>query len=140
MGASALAGHHLQQFCTTSGCSWAQDLSTLLFHLKSCLGLGLVLEKTLRSLSPMINLMLPSSLLNHVQKHICTSFKYFQGWCLHHLSVLMPDSSFDEEIFNNIQSKLSLQNLSPFCLVMSLISWEKRLPCYGFLSGNCREQ
>ncbi|PKU29473.1 protein diaphanous hypothetical protein [Limosa lapponica baueri] len=64
---------------------------------------------------PNPNPALPSPPLNHVpQHHIYPSFKYLQGWQLHHFPgqpVPMLDNPFSEEIFPNIQSKPPLAQL-----------------------------
>ncbi|KAK4811465.1 hypothetical protein QYF61_010344 [Mycteria americana] len=69
----------------------------------------------LRSLSPTVNLPLPSPPLHHVPEHLIqTSFKYLQGWRLNHFTrqpVPMLDNPFSEEIFPNIQSKPPLAQL-----------------------------
>ncbi|KAK4807409.1 LOW QUALITY PROTEIN: hypothetical protein QYF61_001172 [Mycteria americana] len=72
-------------------------------------------KRPLRSSNPTINLTLPSPPLQHVPKHLSqTSFKYLQGWGLHHcpgqpLPVL--DNPFREVKFPNIQSKPPLAQL-----------------------------
>jgi len=57
----------------------------------------------------------PLYLLNHVLKsHIYTFFEHLLGWQLHHFPgqpVPMPDHSFSEELFPNIQSKPALMQL-----------------------------
>ncbi|KAK4829643.1 hypothetical protein QYF61_005936 [Mycteria americana] len=72
-------------------------------------------ERPLRPSSPTVNLTLPSTPLNHVPKcHIYTSFKYLQGWRLHHFPgqpVPVLDNPCGEEIFPNIQSKPPLAQL-----------------------------
>ena len=61
-----------------------------------------------RSSSPTVT-PAPPCLLNHVLKcHIYTFFEHLQRWGLHHLPGQpgpVPDHSFCEEIFPNIQSK-----------------------------------
>ncbi|KAK4831485.1 hypothetical protein QYF61_017986 [Mycteria americana] len=72
-------------------------------------------KRPLRSSSPTINLTLPSPPLHHVPKHLIqTSFKYLQGWRLHHFPgqpVPMLDNPLGEEKFPNIQSKPPLAQL-----------------------------
>ncbi|KAK4833008.1 hypothetical protein QYF61_027110 [Mycteria americana] len=72
-------------------------------------------KRPLRSSSPTVNLTLPSPPLNHVPEHLIqTSFKYLQGWRLHHFPgqhVPMLDNPFSEEKFPNIQSKPPLAQL-----------------------------
>ncbi|KAK4827874.1 hypothetical protein QYF61_022268 [Mycteria americana] len=72
-------------------------------------------KRPLRSSSPTVNLTLPRPPLNHVPKHLIpTSFKYLQGWRLHHFPGQpgpMLDNPFSEEKFPNIQSKPPLVQL-----------------------------
>ncbi|KAK4827479.1 hypothetical protein QYF61_018779 [Mycteria americana] len=72
-------------------------------------------KRPLRSSSPTVNLTLPRPPLHHVPKHLIqTSFKYLQGWRLHHFPgqpVPMLDNPFSEEKFPNIQSKPPLAQL-----------------------------
>ncbi|KAK4818707.1 hypothetical protein QYF61_018686 [Mycteria americana] len=72
-------------------------------------------KRPLRLSSPTVNLALPSPPLHHVPKHhIYTSFKYLQGWGLHHFPgqpVPMLDNPFSEVKFPNIQSKPPLAQL-----------------------------
>jgi len=68
----------------------------------------------LRSSSATINPS-PPCLLNHVQKcHIYMFFEHLQGWGLHHCPGQpgpVPDHSFSEDIFPNIQSEPPLTQL-----------------------------
>ena len=93
---------------------------------ENCLGW----KRPLRSSSPTINLALPSPPLNHVPKrHVCTCFKYLQGWWLHHFpGQPMPVlySPFCEEIFHNLQSKPPLVHFEAFSPDLLPVTWEKR--------------
>lgn len=66
-------------------------------------------RRPLRSLSPTVNPGLPTPPLSHVSKnHVYMSFKYLQGWRLHHFPgqpVPMFDNPFREEIFPTKSTK-----------------------------------
>ncbi|KAK4824205.1 hypothetical protein QYF61_012119 [Mycteria americana] len=72
-------------------------------------------KRPLRSSSPTVNLTLPRPPLHHVPEHLIqTSFKYLQGWGLHHFPgqpLPMLDNPFREVKFPNIQSKPPLAQL-----------------------------
>ncbi|KAK4807436.1 hypothetical protein QYF61_001987, partial [Mycteria americana] len=86
-------------------------------------------KRPLRSSSPTANLTLPKPPLHHVPKHLIQmSFKYLQGWGLHHFpgqSVPMLDNPLGEEKFPNIQSKPPLAQLEA---ISSLVESEEVSP------------
>ena len=65
-------------------------------------------KRPLKSLSPTVNLALPSPPLNHVPKcHVYMSFKYLQEWWINHFPgqpVPKPDDPFGEETWRSVQS------------------------------------
>uniref|UniRef100_A0A8C3PT73 Plexin-A4 n=1 Tax=Calidris pygmaea TaxID=425635 RepID=A0A8C3PT73_9CHAR len=99
-----------------------------------------------RSLGPTINLMLTKPPLNHVaQHHICPSFKYRQGWQLHHFPgqpVPRLNNPFSVKTFPNIQSKPPLEQLEAVssCRIACSLGEEADPPGYTLLSGSCREK
>ncbi|KAK4810299.1 hypothetical protein QYF61_017346 [Mycteria americana] len=89
-----------------------------------------------RSSSPTINLTLPRPPLRHVPKHLIqTSFKYLQGWGLHHFPgqpVPMLDNPSSEVKFPNIQSKPPLAQLEA---ISSLVESDEVSPQPPFLQA-----
>jgi len=71
-------------------------------------------KRPLRPSSPTINPTPPCLLIHVLKCHIYTFFEHLQGWWLRHCPgqpVPMPDRSFSEDIFPNIQSKSPLKQL-----------------------------
>lgn len=82
-----------------------------------------------RSSSSTINPALSSTPPSHVPRcHIYTTFKYLQGWCLKHSqSIPMFHDPLVKIFFLVSNLKLPWQTLRPFSLLLSLVTWEKRL-------------
>ena len=97
----------------------------------------------LRSLSPTINPSPPCPLNQVPQCHKNTFPEHLQGWWLNHLpgqTVSMPDHSFGENIFPNIQLEYPLAQFK--AIPSHPVAGRRGQPlfCHNLPSGSCRGQ
>lgn len=123
---------------------WIWSLSKLLVYPETSnyLNASELIEQTIKSNH---HEQLPSPPLNHILKcHIHTLLKYFQGWQTYHFPekpVPGPNNThFNLRISSWHLILTSPGSISGCCLILSLVTWEKRQhpTCYNLLSGSCR--